>query len=321
MIANLLNYIVWDPDPILAHLGPMTIRYYSTCWMIGLLLGYLLMSKLYKQQGLSDEKFSPLFLYIFLGVLIGGRLGHCIFYQPEYFLTQWDHFIEMLIPVHHMPDGSWKFTGYEGLASHGGVFGMFVGIWLYCRNMKVSGWVVLDNMGICSGITATFIRLGNLMNSEIYGVHTDLPWGFIFVRDPLGDGLPHHPTQLYEALSYCILGLVLLWLYRTRLDRLRTGTIFGIFLIVLFGMRFLIEFIKEDQVAFEQGMTLNMGQWLSVPFIVAGILLLVWSFTKAGPAAIHVPESALKQPGQHPDRQTRKPKEKVPLDHVHSKNL
>ena len=102
MIANLLNYIVWDPDPILAHLGPMTIRYYSTCWMIGLLLGYLLMSKLYKQQGLSDEKFSPLFLYIFIGVLIGGRLGHCIFYQPEYFLTQWDHFIEMLIPVHHI---------------------------------------------------------------------------------------------------------------------------------------------------------------------------------------------------------------------------
>lgn len=152
----------------------MTIRYYSTCWMIGLLLGYLLMSKLYKQQGLSDEKFSPLFLYIFIGVLIGGRLGHCIFYQPEYFLTQWDHFIEMLIPVHHMPDGSWKFTGYEGLSSHGGVFGMFVGIWLYCRNMKVSGWVVLDNMGICSGITATFIRLGNLMNSEIIGKVTDV---------------------------------------------------------------------------------------------------------------------------------------------------
>ena len=144
--------------------------------------------------GLSDEKFSPLFLYI-LGVLIGGRLGHCIFYQPEYFLTQWDHFIEMLIPIHHMPDGSWKFTGYEGLASHGGVFGMFVGIWLYCRNMKVSGWVVLDNMGICSGITATFIRLGNLMNSEIIGKVTDMPWAFIFVREAQ---YPRHPGQLYE---------------------------------------------------------------------------------------------------------------------------
>ena len=208
MIANLLNYIVWDPDPILAHLGPMTIRYYSTCWMIGLLLGYLLMSKLYKQQGLSDEKFSPLFLYIFFGVLIGGRLGHCIFYQPEYFLTQWDHFIEMLIPIHHMPDGSWKFTGYEGLASHGGVFGMFVGIWLYCRNMKVSGWVVLDNMGICSGITATFIRLGNLMNSEIIGKVTDVPWAFIFVRE---DQYPRHPGQLYEALAYFCFFLIILF--------------------------------------------------------------------------------------------------------------
>jgi prolipoprotein diacylglyceryltransferase len=127
MIANLLNYIVWDPDPILAHLGPMTIRYYSTCWMIGLLLGYLLMSKLYKQQGLSDEKFSPLFLYIFLGVLIGGRLGHCIFYQPEYFLTQWDHFIEMLIPVHHML--------------------IRLRLWLWLRNLQTS-ILFMNNAGI-----------------------------------------------------------------------------------------------------------------------------------------------------------------------------
>ena len=159
------------------------------------------------------------------------------------------------------------------------------------------------------------IRLGNLMNSEIYGVQTDLPWGFVFVRD--GQTLPHHPTQLYEALSYCILGLVLLWLYRTRLDKLRTGTIFGIFLIVLFGMRFLIEFIKEDQSAFEAGMTLNMGQWLSVPFIIAGILLLVWSFKKAGPAAIHVPQAALKGGGQLAQA-PKKTKGKTPLTHVHS---
>ena len=157
-MINLLNYIVWDPDPILAHLGPLTIRYYSTCWLIGLLLGYLLMQRLYKQQKLGDAKFEPLFLYIFFGILVGARLGHCLFYQPEYFLTQWDHFIEMLIPMHHMSDGSWKLTGYEGLASHGGVFGMFVAIWLYCRNMKVKGWVVLDNMGIVSGIAAMFIR-------------------------------------------------------------------------------------------------------------------------------------------------------------------
>ncbi len=111
-MINLLNYIVWDPDPILAHPGPLTIRYYSTCWLIGLLLGYLLMQRLYKQQKLGDDKFEPLFLYIFFGITVGARLGHCLFYQPEYFLTQWDHFIEMLIPMHHMPDGSWKLTGY-----------------------------------------------------------------------------------------------------------------------------------------------------------------------------------------------------------------
>ena len=159
------------------------------------------------------------------------------------------------------------------------------------------------------------IRLGNLMNSEIYGIQTDLPWGFIFVRD--GQTLPHHPTQIYEALSYLILGLVLLWLYRTKLDKLRTGTIFGIFLIVLFGMRFLIEFIKEDQSDFEAGMVLNMGQWLSVPFIIAGILILVWSLRKAGPAAIHVPQTALKGGGQSAQA-PRKPKGKTPLTHVHS---
>ena len=169
MTANLLNYIVWDPDPILAHLGPISIRYYATCWMVGLLLGYLLMHRLYKEQKLGEDKFEPLFIYLFVGILAGARLGHCIFYQPEYFLTQWDHIIEMLIPMHHMADGSWKFTGYEGLASHGGVLGLFVAIWLYCRKTKVGGWTLLDNMGIVSGITACFIRLGNLMNSEIIG--------------------------------------------------------------------------------------------------------------------------------------------------------
>ena len=181
MTANLLNYIVWDPDPILAHLGPISIRYYATCWMVGLLLGYLLMHHLYKEQKLGEDKFEPLFIYLFIGILAGARLGHCIFYQPEYFLTQWDHIIEMFIPMHHMADGSWKFTGYEGLASHGGVLGLFVAIWLYCRKTKVGGWTLLDNMGIVSGITACFIRLGNLMNSEIIGKVTNVPWAFIFV--------------------------------------------------------------------------------------------------------------------------------------------
>lgn len=230
MMANLLNYIVWDPDPILFHLGPIALRYYATCWLVGLLLGYLLMQRLYRQQKIGDEKFEPLFIYIFIGILAGARLGHCLFYQPEYFLSQWDHVVEMLIPMHHLPDGSWKFTGYEGLASHGGVIGMFVAIWLYCRNLKVKGWVVLDNMGICSGIAAAFIRIGNLMNSEIIGKVTDVPWAFIFVKE---DQYPRHPGQLYEAIAYLIIFLLIFFIYKKKGpksvgsggSRLTTGTL------------------------------------------------------------------------------------------------
>ena len=269
MFSSLLNYIVWDPDPILAHLGPFAIRYYATCWLVGLLLGYLLMKHLYKQQGISEEKFDPLFIYIFLGILAGARLGHCLFYQPEYFLTQWDHVVEMLIPIHHMPDGGWRFTGYEGLASHGGVIGMFVAIWLYCRNMKVSGWVVLDNMGICSGIAAAFIRIGNLMNSEIIGKVTDVPWAFIFVKD---DGYPRHPGQLYEAIAYIIIFLLILLIYKKRGPKsVGSGLYFGLCLTLIFTFRFFIEYTKEIQVAFEAGLPMDMGQILSIPLILIGV--------------------------------------------------
>lgn len=268
MIANLLNYIVWDPDPILAHLGPLTIRYYSTCWLVGLLLGYLLMQRLYKEQKIEAEKFEPLFLYIFIGILVGARLGHCLFYQPEYFLSQWDHVIEMLIPFHHMPDGSWKLTGYEGLASHGGVFGMFVAIWLYCHNVKVKGWVVLDNMGICSGIAAMFIRLGNLMNSEIIGKVTDVPWAFIFEQV---DQAPRHPGQLYEAIAYFVFFFVGWFFYRHSRKKAGSGFYFGLCLALIFTFRFFIEFTKDIQEPFEAGMPLNMGQLLSIPFIILGL--------------------------------------------------
>ena len=181
----------------------------------------------------------------------------------------------------------WKIlmTWEGGLASHGGAVGVLIAMWWYVHKY-----------------------------GKKYG------FGYIQLIDRLviPDGMPHHPTQIYEALSYLILGLVLLWLYRTKLDKLRTGTIFGIFLIVLFGMRFLIEFIKEDQSAFEAGMALNMGQWLSVPFIIAGVLILIWSLTKAGPAAIHVPQAALSGGGRPGNNAPKKPKEKVPLSHVHS---
>lgn len=261
-------YIYWNPSEVIFHIGSFGIRWYATCWLIGLLLGYLLMHRIYREEKIADEKFDPLFFHIFIGVLVGARLGHCLFYQPDYFLSSADHVIEMLIPMQHMPDGSWHFTGYAGLASHGGVIGMLIGIWLYCRRTKVPGWVVLDNMGICSGITATFIRLGNLMNSEIIGKVTDVPWAFIFERV---DMLPRHPGQLYEAIAYFCFIFVGLYFYRKRKVQAGRGFYFGLCLTLIFTFRFFIEYTKDIQVSFESGMLFNMGQLLSVPFVVLGI--------------------------------------------------
>lgn len=272
-LMNTLSFILWNPDPIIGHFGFITFRWYATCWIVGLLLGTLLMHRLYRQQGIPDEKFDPLFLHIFFGVLIGARLGHCIFYDPGYFLSSWDHFIEMLIPFHHMPDGSWKLTGFEGLASHGGVAGMLVAIAMYCRSMKVSAWVVLDNMGICSGITATFIRLGNLMNSEIIGKATDVPWAFIFERV---DQQPRHPGQLYEAIAYLCFFLIILFIYKKKGPKsVGTGFYFGLCLTLIFTFRFLVEYAKEIQVDFEATLPMDMGQILSLPLIAVGVACLV----------------------------------------------
>ena len=271
---NILNYIVWNPDETIFHIGSFAVRWYGVCWLIGLTLGYFLMRWLYKEQKLGDEKFEPLFLYVFIGVLIGGRLGHCLFYERLYFLGSWDHFIEMFIPMRHMTDGSWKFIGYQGLASHGGVIGMLIGLVLYIRNMKVPAWVVLDNMGICSGITATFIRLGNLMNSEIIGKVTDVPWAFIFEQV---DANPRHPGQLYESIAYFLFFLLILFVYKRHPERVGTGFYFGLCLTLIFTFRFFIEYLKEVQEAFELDRIINMGQELSIPFIAIG----VWSIWRS----------------------------------------
>ncbi len=268
----MLSYIFWNPNEVLFNLGPLSIRWYSLCWLIGLFLGYLLMKKLYKDQKIPDEKFDPLFIYIFLSVLIGARLGHCLFYQPDYFLGSWDHFIEMLIPFHHAADGSWKFVGYEGLASHGGVIAMIIAIFIYSHNTKVPVWVVLDNMGICSCITATFIRLGNLMNSEIIGKVTDVPWAFVFSRV---DQYPRHPGQLYEALAYACFFFIIYHFYKKYPKKVGTGFFFGMCLALVFTARFFIEYTKDIQVDFEAGMLLDMGQILSIPFIAIGIYFMM----------------------------------------------
>ena len=279
---NELLYIVWNPS---LSIGPF--RWYSLCWLIGLALAYFVVKRLYQEQKVKDELFDPLFFYCFLGILIGARLGHCIFYQPDYFLTSGKGFVEMLLPIHFGNDGSWLgqtfgffFTGYEGLASHGGTLGLMIALWLYVRKTKLSIWMVLDNIAIATGITACFIRLGNLMNSEIIGKVTDVPWAFIFERV---DAIPRHPGQLYEAIAYSILFVIMWTIYKNNQKptaksqhlKVGSGWYFGFCLTYIFTFRFFIEYTKEIQEAFEASLPLDMGQILSIPFVVLGITCMI----------------------------------------------
>ena len=267
MIDHLL-YILWNPDLEIFRIGNFAIRWYSTCWLIGLALAYFIVKWLYKDQKVKDAYFDPLFIYCFLGILIGARLGHCLFYQPEYFLSSWTHVVEMFLPIHQMADGSWKYTGYEGLASHGGTIGLMVALYLYYRKTGMNLWHVLDDIAIATPITACFIRLGNLMNSEIIGTPTNVPWAFIFERV---DMTPRHPGQLYEAIAYFFFFFVMLHFYKRASKEVGTGFYFGLCLTLIFTFRFFIEYTKDIQVDFESGMIFNMGQLLSIPFIILGI--------------------------------------------------
>ena len=265
---ELLSYIFWNPDDTLLRIGSFGIRYYSLCWLAGLAGAYFMVKWLYRDQQIKESLFEPLFLYCFISILVGARLGHCLFYDPAYYLSSWDHFVEMLIPMRHLADGSWKFTGYEGLASHGGTLGLIIGLWLYCLNLKMNIWTVLDNIAIATPITACFIRLGNLMNSEIIGKVTDVPWAFIFTKV---DQYPRHPGQLYEAIAYALFFFVGWFLYKKAKTRVGTGLFFGLCLTLIFTFRFFVEFTKDIQVDFEAGMPLDMGQLLSIPFIILGV--------------------------------------------------
>lgn len=263
----IFDFIHWNPDLVIFHLGPLAIRWYSTCWLVGLLLSYFTVKYLYKKQGLPDEKFEPLFLYCFIGILVGARLGHCLFYEPDYFLSSGSHIIEMLLPIRQDIYGSWHFTGYEGLASHGGTIGIILALLLYSKNLKVKMWTVLDTISISVPITAGFIRMGNLMNSEIIGKPTDVPWAFIFERV---DMLPRHPGQLYEAIAYFCFFFVLWYFWRKKPQLVGTSFFFGLDILLIFTFRFFIEYTKEVQESFEQNMLFDMGQLLSVPFIILG---------------------------------------------------
>ena len=278
-MMNLLNYIVWNPDLEAFRVSFITVRWYGLMWIIGLALAYLVVRRLYKEQKIKDELFDPLFIYCFFGILIGARLGHCIFYQPQDFLTSWQGIMEMLLPFRIGNDGSWLgrtfgffFTGYAGLASHGGTLGLMIALWLYVRKTRLSIWTVLDNIAIATGTTACFIRLGNLMNSEIIGKITDVSWAFIFERV---DTMPRHPGQLYEAIAYAILFAIMWYLHKKMPEKIGTGWYFGFCLAYIFTFRFFIEYTKEIQEAFEASLPIDMGQILSIPFIILGVYCMV----------------------------------------------
>ena len=275
---NILSYILWNPSLEVFSIGSYSMRWYSLMWLIGLALAYLMVRWLYQKQNIPNEKFEPLFIYCFLGILVGARLGHCIFYQPDYFLTSWKGVVEMFLPIKIDTTGGWHMTGYQGLASHGGTLGLIITLLLYVRHFKVPVWTVLDNIAIATGITACCIRIGNLMNSEIVGKITDesLPWAFYFVQnDGPQNVVLRHPGQLYEAIAYALLFVLMFWLYKKMPQRVGTGFYFGLCLAYIFTFRFFIEYFKEVQEAFEQGLPFDMGQILSIPFIIIGVWCMV----------------------------------------------
>lgn len=274
-----LAAVVWDFDPIAISIGSLELRWYSLLFALAFVAGYLILSKVvFDKETVPQNYLDKLAFYVFFGVLVGARLGHCLFYEPSYYLS---HPIEMLLPV-KIDEAGWHFIGYQGLASHGGAIGILIAVWLYCRKTKLPILWVLDRLVLIVALAGAFIRLGNLANSEIYGLATGSDYGFIFVQN--GETLPKHPTQLYEATAYFICFVALLSYYLVKKRKPENGVLFGAFLVIVFLSRLVIEHWKQVQEAWEQAMALNMGQLLSLPFILAGVIVLILAFKhKTGP--------------------------------------
>ncbi len=361
----LSGYVIWNVNPQLVDFGKFEIRYYSLLFALGFVFGYIILLRIFKKQGHTVELLDKLTIYMVISTIIGARLGHCLFYEFDYYIN---HPLEIILPWRGTIGDDFEFTGFQGLASHGAAIGILTGLWLFARKTKSSYLWVLDMIVIVTALGGTCIRLGNLMNSEIYGKPTGNSHGFVFVNDftkmlerrfdgtienvsysstdqetlqgktgvplevnimferrikdeskieALGSyqiadilnrynydnnvfvlsdslsykiskedkqlmmsavigGTPRYPTQIYEAASYLFIFVLLLFIFYRLGTRLKHGFIFGIFLVLLFTARFLIEYIKENQEAFEDSLAINMGQILSIPFIIAGIALILW---------------------------------------------
>lgn len=298
----MLDFVTWNVDPILIHIGDGGIRWYGLLWAIGIYICYLIELKMYKHENCPPEWIDKLFMWMVIGLIIGARVGHCWFYEwHDVTLPGMKAYCQYMgISTDPVQIFGWTINYRNpyiehplkllkiwegGLSSHGGALGLLTAAWLL--NKKVFSkepkfhtsllWI-MDRLvvGVC--VTATLIRLGNLMNSEIYGTPTDLPWGFIFVRD--GQTVPCHPTQIYEML-YCIVAFVVTWLmYWKGKAYKREGLLLGVFLEIIFFTRFMLEFIKNDQELFEADHLLNMGQLLSLPFVIWGIYLIIRAYKR-----------------------------------------
>ena len=252
-----LLVIPWDVNPEIFRIGSFAVRWYGLLFASSFLFGYIILDKIFKNENLSQNTLDRLTVYVAVGVIAGARLGHCLFYEPGYYLS---HPVE-IIKIWH-----------GGLASHGAAIGILIALWLFVRKEKRDYTWIIDRVAIVVALSGFFIRMGNLMNSEIYGVETTLPWGFVFLRN--GETAPKHPTQIYEALTYLLIFLLLFRIYWKTKGEYIQGLLISLTLILIFTARFFIEFLKEDQVAFESGMKLNMGQLLSIPFVIAGFVWL-----------------------------------------------
>ena len=267
-----LLQIDWNPSPILFKLGPIAIRYYSLMFVIAFMLGLTLMKRIFLKDKISLEKLDSLFIYVVVATLIGARIGHFLFYDPEFLFKKP---LEVILPFRFSP--KFEFTGFAGLASHGAAIGIIISMYLFSKKvLKKPVLFILDRIVIPAAIGGMFVRLGNLMNSGIIGKPTNSDFGFVFKQ--LGESFPRHPAQLYEAVSYLVIFIILWYTYWRTDKKEKLGYLFGVYFALTFSARFVIEFFKEAQVDERAVWDLNTGQWLSIPLVLIG---LYYMFRKA----------------------------------------
>jgi prolipoprotein diacylglyceryl transferase len=270
----ILQYIHWNPSPEIFTIPGIDwpVRWYGLMWAMAFIASHFILNRVFKKEGRTEKDLDTLTLYIIIGTVIGARLGHCLFYGPWF--DEYDA-LGRLMNEGYLSHPLNLLKIYEGgLASHGGAIGIIVGMVLYCRKTKENWLWLFDRMVIVVPIAAMFIRVGNLMNSEIIGNITTVPWAFVFVQE---DNHPRHPAQLYEAIFCFLLFVFMYWFWKNKSEKVGPGFMFGLMCVLLFTERFLVEFLKENQVDFENSLAFNMGQLLSIPFILLGIYMMWYS--------------------------------------------